>query len=90
MKIEAIDDERHLVEIPFDEGPVEVLVRASPAAVAQLAPDGVPTVRVVEETIDFLLARQRADDLPPQLDLEDVLPAYEGFEQELRRRLSTP
>ncbi|NUO58731.1 MAG: hypothetical protein HOV78_18875 [Hamadaea sp.] len=90
VMIEELDGEQHLVRIPFEDDSVEILVRASADAVARVAPDGVPAVRVVEATIDYLLTRQRPDDLPPQLDLEDVVPAYEGFEGELRRRLTEP
>lgn len=87
MNIEVLDGDRHLVQIPDDDGPVTILVRVSPAVTARLAPDDISGVRVVKATIEYLLARQRADDLPPQLDLEDVINAYEGFEDELRQRL---
>ncbi len=87
VRIEALDGDRYLVQIPDDDGPVTILVRASPAAIALLAPDGTPAARVVEAGVEYLVARQRADDLPPQLDIEDVAAAYEGFEGELRQRL---
>ncbi|MCP2323088.1 hypothetical protein HDA40_001595 [Hamadaea flava] len=83
-QIEELDDGRHLVEIPHEDGPVTILVRASPAVTDLFAADG---TRVVTATVEYLLARQRPDDLPPQLDIEDVLAAYDDFEGEIRRRL---
>ena len=85
MQIEDLDDDRHLVEIPHEDGPVTILVRASPAVTDLFAADG---GRVVTATVEYLLARQRPDDLPPQLDIEDVIAAYDDFEDEVRRRLA--
>lgn len=86
-EIEPLDDSRYLVRIQDDDGPVTLLVRASPDAIARLAPDNVADIRVIEAAIEYLVARQRADDLPPQLDIEDIIAAYGDFEDELRQRL---
>ena len=45
---------------------------------------------VVEVTMSYLLQRQRLDELPAALELEDVAAAYDGFEAHLRQRLVPP
>lgn len=87
MKIEVLDQDRYIVQIPNDDEPVTILVRASADATARLGPAAVSDTRVVEATIDYLVARQGAEDLPQELDIEDVFSAYDDFEGELRRRL---
>lgn len=87
MKIEALAEHRCLVRTRQGDGAVEILVRASPDVTARLIDDPADEVRIVEATVAFLVARQRVDDLPPQLDVDDIAAAYEDFEDELRRRL---
>ena len=59
--------------------PIEIRVHASPDVVARLAADETDENRIIEATAAYLIARQRADDLPPQLDLDDVAAAYDGY-----------
>jgi hypothetical protein len=63
-------------------------VNASPAVIARLTTEETDEARIIQATAAYLIARQRADDLPPQLDLDDVAAAYEGFEADLRRQLA--
>jgi hypothetical protein len=56
--------------------------------IARLTTDESDETRIIEATAAYLIARQRADDLPPQLDLDDVAAAYDGFEDDLRRQLA--
>ena len=85
--IETLGEHRYLVRAQQGEEPVEILVRASPTVIARLAPREADESRVIEETLAFLVARQRADDLPPQLDVDEILATYEDFEDDLRGRL---
>ncbi|MBX6750131.1 MAG: hypothetical protein IRY85_10765 [Micromonosporaceae bacterium] len=87
MKIDALGEHRFLVRTRQDDDVVEVLVRASPAAVARFIDNEADEIRVIEATFAYLLTRQRADDLPPQLDLDEVLAAYADLEDDVRRRL---
>lgn len=67
--------------------PVVVRVYADPTVVAQIAAD---EPRVVAATAEYLIARQSAEDLPAQIDLDEVAAAYDDFVAELHRRLSAP
>lgn len=89
-QIETLGEHRYLVRAWQDDDPVEILVRATPEVVARLTHDEAAEIRVVEGTAAYLMARQRADDLPPQLDLDDIVAAYDGFEDDLRRYLDNP
>lgn len=87
--IEALGEHRYLVRVSEGEDTVEILMLANPSAVARLGSEEVDELRVVQSTADYLIARQRADDLPAELDLDDVAAAYDGFEEHLRRQLAT-
>lgn len=87
MKIEALAEHRYLVRRRQGDDTVEILVRLAPDVTARLGYDPADEVRIVEATVAFLVARQRPDDLPPQLDVDDIAAAYEDFEGELRQRL---
>lgn len=85
--IDALGEHRFLVRTQQGDDIVEILIRTSPAVLAQLTVDEADEARLVEATVEYLVARQRADDLPEQLDVDDVLAAYDDFEDEVRRRL---
>lgn len=87
-QVEALGAHRYLVRALAGEDMVEVEVHANPAVVARITGEPTDEARVVEATAAYLIARQRADDLPQELDLEDVIAAYDGFEEELRRDLA--
>lgn len=83
--LEALGDHDYLVRFQQDQDTVVVRVHADPAVVAQIADD---EQRVVEATAAYLIARQSADDLPEQVDLDTVAAAYEGYVDDLRRQLA--
>ena len=86
--VEAIGEHRYVVRARQGEEIVEVLIHATPSVIARLSHDESDEVRIIQATAAYLIARQRADDLPPQLDLDDVAAAYGGFENDLRRQLA--
>ena len=85
--LEALGDHDYLVRFAQDEDTVVVRVHADPAVVAQIADD---EQRVVEATAAYLIARQSADDLPEQVDLDTVAAAYDGYVEDLHRQLTPP
>ncbi|HHU40359.1 MAG TPA: hypothetical protein GXZ45_13895 [Propionibacterium sp.] len=87
--VEELRDRYYLVRGTQDGDATETRVFVDPAVQSGLALDGVPPEDVVRVTIDFLLERQRIDDLPTQVDLEDVAAAYEEFETHLREQLGS-
>ena len=86
--LEALGDHDYLVRFQQeDEDTVVVLVHADPDVVAQIADD---EQRVVEATAAYLVARQSADDLPEQVDLDTVAAAYDGYVEDLQHQLTPP
>ena len=85
--LEALGDHDYLLRFEQDEDTVIVRVHADPAVVAQIAAD---EQRVVEATAAYLMARQSADDLPEQVDLDTVAAAYDGYVAELQHQLTPP
>ena len=85
--LEALGDHDYLVRFVEGENTVVVRVYADPAVVGQIADD---EQRVVEATAAYLIARQSADDLPEQVDLDTVAAAYDDYVADLHRQLSRP
>jgi hypothetical protein len=85
--LEALGDHDYLVRFSQGEDTVTVTVHADPAVVEQIAGD---EQRVVEATAAYLIARQTADDLPEQIDLDAVAAAYDGYVEDLHRELTPP
>lgn len=85
--LEALGDHDYLLRFVQDGDTVVVRVYADPAVVAQIAED---EQRVVEATAAYLIARQSADDLPEQIDLDTVAAAYDGYIADLHRQLTQP
>lgn len=86
-EVTALGEHRYLIQVRQGEDLIEIRVYASPGIVDQLVRDEADEVRVVEATAGYLIARQRADDLPSQLDLDDVAAAYSDFVDQLRLQL---
>ena len=84
--IEAMDDHRYLVRATQDDDVVDVSVRVDPDFGQRL---GITASgpEIVGAAMAFLLQRQRMDDLPAQLDLEDIAAAYGEFAERLRSAL---
>ena len=85
--LEALGDHDYLVRFAQDEGTVVVRMHADPAVVAQISDD---EQQVVAATAAYLIARQSADDLPEQVDLDTVAAAYDGYVADLHRQLTRP
>jgi hypothetical protein len=89
-QVEKLGEHRYLVRVRQGEDIIEIRVNATPAVTGRLSADEADEARIVEAAAAYLIARQRADDLPPQLDLDDIAAAYDGFEDDLRRQLGHP
>lgn len=87
LSIEAVDDYIYLVQARVDDQDVSVRVRVDPAFSEQLDVAQADDFGIFAETMNYLLGKQRLDELPAQLDLEDVAAAYEDFEESLRQQL---
>jgi hypothetical protein len=85
--LEALGDHDYLVRFQQEEETVVVRMHADPAVVAQIAGE---EQRVVEATAAYLIARQSADDLPEQVDLDTVAAAYDDYVADLHRQLTPP
>ena len=66
------------------------VLRRHPAVLARFASDRCSETAVVAGTVAYLLTHQNPEDLPAQVDLEDVAAAYDDFPAELRRWLDSP
>lgn len=87
-QIDALGDHRYAVILREGEDLVRITLHADPVTVALIATDQVDEPRLVEETVRYLVRRQRADDLPPVLDLADVAAGYDSWIEEMRSRLT--
>jgi hypothetical protein len=89
-RIEALGDHEYLVRATLDEDLVTIRIRATPEVVARIAGADADETRVVGATLAYLIARQRADDLPEQLGLDDVVAAYDDYVDDLHNQMSNP
>jgi hypothetical protein len=85
--VEVTGEHTYLIRVREGEDTIEISMRASPEVVAQL-PDDTDELRLIEVTAAYLIARQRADDLPAAFDLDDVAAAYEGYLDDIAAQLS--
>ena len=83
--VEALGDHDYLVRLQQGEDTVVLRVHADPAVVERIAEE---EQRVVEATAAYLIARQSVDELPEQVDLDDVAAAYDGYVEDLQRQLT--
>ncbi len=86
-KIHARGDHRYLVTAPHEDDVVQIAVYASPTFMERVGAPRGTEVDVVVRVLGFLLEHQTIDELPPQLDLEEVAAAYEGVEARVRDRV---
>lgn len=87
VDIESLGDHDYLARVPLGEDVVTIRIRATPEVVAQIAGPEADEAGVVTATVAYLTARQGPDDLPGQLDLDDVVAAYAGYVDYMRNRL---
>jgi hypothetical protein len=88
-RVEAVGDHDYRVRVAMGEDLVTIRMRATPEVVARVGGTDVDEIRVVAATMAFLTARQGADDLPEQLDLDDVVAAYDHYVDDVRTLLTS-
>ncbi|OBG41483.1 hypothetical protein [Mycobacterium sp. E3198] len=88
--IEALGDHDYLVRVEQGEELVTVRLRATPEVVARIGGPDADETRVVAASIAYLIARQRPDELPEQLDLDDIIAAYDGYLDDLHSQIEGP
>jgi hypothetical protein len=86
--IDAVGDHDYLVRVSQDDDLVTIRIRANPEAVTRIGGPDADETRVVAATVTYLIARQRPDDLPEQLDLDDVIAAYDDYLDDLQNELA--
>lgn len=87
-QVEALGHHDYLIRASAGEDAVEIRMHASPDILAQLPAD-IDEQRLIELTAAYLIARQRADDLPGTLDLDDVAAAYDQYVLDVAALLRT-
>jgi len=87
-QIDALGGHRYAITLREGEELIQIRLHADPGTVALVGADDLDEGRLVEETLRYLVDRQRADDLPPALDLADVAAGYESWIDEMRTRMS--
>lgn len=75
----------YLVRVGTGEQATEIRMHASPSVVDRIT--NADEARIIEATTAYLISRQRADDLPSDLDLADVAAVYDDYLDDLHRRL---
>jgi len=86
--IEPLGDHEYLVRVREADATVEIRMYASQAVVRHMAVVDIDETRIIEATVAYLMQRQRADDLPVNLDLDDVAAAYDGYIADIHLQLS--
>lgn len=87
-EIEALGDHDYLVSVAQDGERVTIRIRATPEVVARIAGPDADETRVIAATMAYLTARQRPDELPRQLDLDDVIAAYDDYLDAVRGEIA--
>ncbi|MEO6627050.1 MAG: hypothetical protein ABIP03_00630 [Aquihabitans sp.] len=82
-RVQALGDHNYVIHVEEGEDTIEIRVHASPDVVARIAAVDTDENRIIEATAAYLIARQRADDLPTVLDLNDVEAAYDGYIEDI-------
>ena len=83
--IEFVGDHEYLVQITLDDDIITLRAYADPEVVAHI---GAAEDHIVAATISYLTDRQQPDELPTDLDLQDVAAAYDDYVDRLRADLS--
>ena len=87
-QIDSVGGHHYAITLREGDELVQINLHADPATVALIATDPFDERRLVEETLRYLVRRQRADDLPPALDLADVAAGYDTWIEEMRTQMS--
>ena len=89
FEVEELRDHYYLVRAEQDGDRAETRFFVDPAALAGLELGEASAVDVVRATVHYLLKHQRLDDLPTQVDVEDVAAAYDDYVETIRAALGT-
>ncbi|MBO1414562.1 hypothetical protein [Streptomyces sp. FH025] len=89
FEVEPLGDHEYLLRARVGEEVVESRFRASETVAEQLHVESTDERRVVEETAEFLAERQPLVDLPPMVDLDDVVACYDDYLDQLEQRLAS-
>lgn len=87
--VEDLGDHQFLVTLTVGDDTVEMQVHVDPAVVENAGLAAADDQKILHATIDFLLARQQADDLPSQIALDEVAAAYGDFLDDVRERVAS-
>jgi hypothetical protein len=88
LRVENLGEHRFLLSRFESDELVEIEIYANPTVVERIGLDGVDEQRIIRAAAGFLLERQRADELPGKVDLDDVVAAYDSFIDDMRKRVS--
>jgi hypothetical protein len=80
----------YLVRLREGDDLIEIRLHASPAVLTRIGGADTNERLIVDATLSYLIARQRADDLPDRLDLEDIAAAYEGYIDTIKGQVMQP
>ncbi|MGW3045744.1 hypothetical protein ACWC9T_38315 [Kitasatospora sp. NPDC001159] len=89
FEVEPLGDHEYLLRARVGEEVIESRFRASETVAEQLHVEPTDERRAVEETAEFLAERQSLIDLPPMVDLDDVVACYDDYLDQLGRRLAS-
>ena len=89
-QVESLGDHDYLVRVCQGENTTEIRMHASSSVVHRIgvADTDPDEARIIEATAAYLIQRQRSDDLPISLDLDDVAAAYDGYVADVHMQLS--
>ncbi|MDA4110406.1 hypothetical protein [Mycolicibacterium holsaticum] len=88
--IDPLGDHDYLVRAAVDDDEVVTIrVHAAPEVLFGIAGDNADELSIVAATVDYLGKRQRFDELPGQLGLDDVAAAYDEYVRDMRRQFAT-
>ena len=83
LRVERADQHDYLITVADVDGDVGFRLRVTPAAVAQLGLRPDQEAQTAAATAAYLIGRQPVIDLPSEVDLDDVIAAYEDFPGQL-------
>ena len=86
LQLESLGDYEYMVRFTRENDSASFQLRATPEALGQL-PAGVDEARAVREAVMVLAERQPVADLPPVVDLVDVVAKFPDFREALGYRL---
>lgn len=86
-RFEVLSEHRYSVAAVEDDQEVAIIVEITPEVLEWIEGHGFEEGAVVEAAIGYLTERQRVDELPTKLFLEDVDAAYDDFRATITSRL---